>query len=138
MRTVIHPRARILAVGAGVAALLATAALAHTQRGAPPDMLRLQGYRAAAPAGGNAQELRLTVNGREERFYATELRHFSLVDPRQASEPDTTAPFFLQATPETLSRFSAARPEQRITILAEWRPGRRDLFVLAMDLCPER
>jgi hypothetical protein len=118
--------------------LLAGVASAHgPQKGAPPDMLRVQGYRASAPAGAGAQKLTLTVNGRAQDFYATELRHFSLLDPSVTTEPDTAKPFFLQANPTVLTRFASARSDQRITILAQWRPGRTDLFVLAMDLCPE-
>jgi hypothetical protein len=123
----------------GLLLALCTPALAHPpQRGAPPDLVRLQGYRGAAPAGIETRKVAVNVHGREQPFFAIDLRRFSLVDPGATDAPDLQKAFFLQGGPETLSRFAKARPDQRITILAQWHPGRRDLFVLALDLCPEQ
>ena len=52
-----------------------------------------------------------------------------------SSRTRATSPMRMSSGPT--ARFTSARPDQRITILAQWRPGRTDLFVLAMDLCPE-
>ena len=118
--------------------LVAATASAHPpQRGAPPDLIRLQGYRGEAPAGVQTRKLTISAQGREQTFFANDLRRFSLVDPGAPADPDTTKPFVLQGSPEVLNRFIRARTDQRITILAQWHPTRRDLFVLALDLCPE-
>lgn len=134
---------RTATVGVGLvialALALASVASAHPpKRGAPPDLIRLQGYRGEAPKGVETRKLMLSAQGREQPFFANDLRRFSLLDPGATDDPDTSKPFVLQGTPETLNRFVKARPDQRITILAQWHPTRRDLFVLALDLCPEQ
>ena len=97
------------------------------------EIVRLQGMvrpDGDAPAG----RLTLLALGADHSFAATDRRTFSL----GADEP--TGPgadrYALQGPREVLARFAAARPDQTVTILAEHHPGSKDLFVLAVDLCP--
>lgn len=115
-----------------VAGAPATAA-AHSQ---PPgrEVLRLQGYSGTRPPGFAGTEVALEALGRAHAFYAVEHQRIALEAPADTALPDRLV---LQGPRQVLARFAAARPEQRVTIVGEWRPGRSDLFVVALDLCPE-
>lgn len=97
------------------------------------EIVRLQGMvrpDGDAPAG----RLTLLALGADHAFAATDRRTFSLgADEPAAPNADRYA---LQGPREMLARFAAARPDQTVTILAEHHPGSKDLFVLAVDLCP--
>jgi len=132
---------RAAAVGLVAATLtfIATAVAAHDL--APKsvrELVRAQGYKAPAPQGTvAAREIDVVVLGRQLRFVATEWRTFTTAEkapPSPRPEPSRVA---LQGERPLLHRVTSARPDQRITILAERRPGSSDLFVLAVDLCPE-
>jgi hypothetical protein len=125
------------------AVLVATASVAvvHGHKKEAPsgvrELVRIQGYRGdhqvEVPVVRTAAFL---VLGQEHSFQATAWRRFGLND-RTESVPDEKATrFTLQGDRTTLRRFSKARPDQVVTILAERRTGASDLFVLALDLCP--
>jgi hypothetical protein len=98
------------------------------------DIVRLQGYRGAAPAGAKiVRELVLNAHGTDHRFFATDWQRFA-VDQRPP--PTESQRLTLQADLPVLNRFAHARPDQTVTLLAEQRPGGPDLFVLTLDLCP--
>jgi hypothetical protein len=97
----------------------------------------MQGYRAPAPQGVQvARQVTFDVSGRQMPFAATEWRSFAFNDPKAKPTPVEPTLILLQGERPLLHRITAARPEQRITILAERRPGSPDVFVLAVDLCP--
>ena len=130
------PRSRIrLAVAAFAVGALAGTAGAHP----PPKMVlresvRLQGSRRP---DGDAPGGRMTLRalGTDHPFATFSRQAFALVDEGQ-EPPAVGDRYTLQGPRELLSRFTAARPEQTVTILAEHRPGSNDLFVLTLDLCP--
>lgn len=128
---------------AGAALLLAAPLIARghdmsalTQR----ELVRLQGYRAPAPGGVEVERaLKLVVLNETLNFAANEWRVFSLQEaknaPRTPAEPEQ---LILQGERALLRRVVTAHADQRITILAERRPGGGDLFLLSVDLCPEK
>ena len=76
------------------------------------------------------------VLGQPVRFAVTEWRVFAFFDSSaQTPSPEPTQ-LLVQGERPMLHSITAARADQRITILAERRPGSADLFVLAVDLCP--
>jgi hypothetical protein len=125
---------RRLLLGVLVAGLLLPAAGVTHEPPRPPgrELVRLQGHRRTggdAPAG----RVELTALGSPHPFAATAHAVYGLA-PEAAGPP--AARYTLQGPRQLLARFTAARPEQTVTILAEHRPGSADLFVLALDLCP--
>ena len=76
--------------------------------------------------------------GKQRPFHAVDWQVFALVTDQKetiAPMPDTLT---VQGTREVLARIAGARGEQRVSILAEHRPGSGEVFVLALDLCPEK
>ena len=109
------------------------------RRSAGREILRLQGFRGSAPKEfPAARPLTLLVLGEESRFFVTESQTFGGSEGETVPSPAAHERYELQASRELLGRFAAARPEQRVTLLAERRPGGTDLFLLSVDLCPPR
>jgi len=131
-------RVNTLVVAAAVALLTAALASAHDLSPKPErELVRIQGYRSPAPAGNQVdRELKLVVLGQPLPFAATEWRTFAFYEATGAPTPAEPAQISLQGERALLHRITSARPEQRITLLAERRPGSADLFVLTVDLCP--
>jgi len=128
-----------LAVCALPLALLAGAAAAHSEPAKPVrELMRIQGSRAPAPAGTAVERATtLVALGEPIAFAATEWRSFGFADASASATPEARAQYTLQGERPLLRRLVTARPDQRVTILAERRPGSADLFVLSIDLCPE-
>ena len=128
---------RLLALGCAIV-LAASLADAHP----PPktvlrEIVRLRGARRAdgdAPAG----RMVLRAQGVDQPFAATERRAFALMETENEETPTVADRYTLQGPRELLGQFTAARPNQTVTILAEHRPGSSDLFLLALDLCPPK
>ncbi len=118
--------------------LLAPPAPAHKLAGqSVRELVRIQGYRSPAPSSVPVvRELTLAVLGRQLPFAAVEWRVFSLAEAGGESEPTAPAALALQGERTLLRRIATARTDQRLTLLAERRPGSSDLFLLAVDLCP--
>ena len=129
--------------GQGVAAALLVAALgAGTARAHSPaapvtrELLRLQGHKQEGGDCGGRSVL-LSALGRSAAFCADEYRRLALATDKPIELEEQPVAIDLQGSRALLSRFTKARREQKITVLGEWRPGRRDLFLIAVDLCPE-
>jgi hypothetical protein len=114
-------------------------AIAHTFAPEPiRELVRIQGYRAPAPSGVQVdREVVFVVLGQPVRFAASEWRAFSFSDSAGKPPAPEPAQVMLQGERALLHRISSARPDQRVTLLVERRPGSVDVFVLAVDLCPE-
>ena len=82
------------------------------------------------------REVALVVLGQPERFAASDWRTFAFFDPHAAPTPAEATQITLQGERSLLHAIVTARPDQRITILAERRPGSADAFVLTVDMCP--
>ncbi len=101
------------------------------------EIVRIQGLRASQLGQTpGARTVTILAAGTESMFAINEWQVFGVEEAPGAPTAAEHARYVLQGAPEVLSRFSAARPTQRVTILAERRPGGSDLFVLALDLCP--
>jgi hypothetical protein len=96
------------------------------------ELVWLKGRRA-----GNEVPLVLVALGADHHFAVTELKRFPLSEAAAAAAGGFERErLSLQGPRELLARFAGARADQTVTILAERRPGRTDLFVIALDLCP--
>jgi len=115
--------------------LFAASSLAHPPpRGTQREIVRLTGNKVDGEPAGSS--LVLVVLGREYRFAPGEFRVFGFEDLEQG--PPRGGRFVLQGPRDVLQRFAAARADQRVSVLAERRTAGGDLFVLALDLCPEQ
>ena len=131
-------RWRLAPVFVAVVVLTARAAVAHDVAPQPVrELIRMQGFKAPAPAGVQvAREVALVVLGQTVRFAASDWRTFAFFDPHAAPTPAEAPQVTLQGERSLLHSIVTARPDQRITILAERRPGSADAFVLTVDMCP--
>lgn len=113
------------------------------------ELVRLQGTRsdsAVTPGAQGESVTEITALGKRSVFRASDRRVFTVgggnLTATPAPSPDDPSASLrsvsLQGERADLSRFNAARPDQRVTILAERRVGSSELFLLALDLCPER
>lgn len=102
------------------------------------ELVRIQGQRLTGndPAPAGARDVTLIVLGQRVPFRASEWRTFSVSDATATPPPERNE-LTVQGDRKELLAISRARPEQRLTILAERRPGASDLFLLAVDRCPE-
>lgn len=123
---------RRLLLLSGLVLLVATAQAHPPPRATQREIVRLTGHMVAG-AGADAS-LVLRVLGREYAFAAGEFRAFGYGET--GGERPAGRRFALQGPRELLSRIAAARPDQRIGILADRRIGSTELFLLAVDLCP--
>jgi hypothetical protein len=127
---------RLIAAAVLSAHCVVGTALAHGPEQKPErELVRLQGHRENASAEAEARAVVvLRILGKDLRFRLTARETFQLSD--RSAEMDAKDHWTLQGEREPLARIAAARPDQRITILADHRPGSSDLFLLAVDLCP--
>ena len=133
----ITERARLVAVAGVVALLAAGPALAHDiVSHAVRELVRIQGQPGTPTPGPGGRQVTFIVLGQRVPFAANEWRVFAFADDETVKKPEAPEPQ-LVGDRSLLRRVSTARPDQRVTILAERRPGSADLFVLAVDRCPE-
>ncbi|MBM4270005.1 MAG: hypothetical protein FJ144_25945 [Deltaproteobacteria bacterium] len=145
--TKLRGRTSALGLSLAVACVLGAASTeAHdAPRTAMRELVRLQGFveeakadeagEAGAPdaSGGFA----LVVHGRQIPFEVVDRQVFRAVAAAgRPSEPEAQK-LVLQGERALLARIGSARPDQKVTILGERRPGGDELFVAAVDLCPE-
>ena len=129
----------VLAALAGVA-LAAGGVRAHEpQRLSAREIVRLAGTFGELPAGTKpVRDVAVTVQGRERTLHASDWQVYALVVDQNAPVAPAPDRVTLQGTREDLARIANARPDQRVSLLAERRPGMGELFLLAVDLCPEK
>ena len=134
-------RARTVVLLAAFAVVVAAGgARAHeAQRLTAREIVRLAGMFGDLPGGAKpVREVTVTVQGRERTLRASDWQVYALVVDQGAPVAPPPERVTLQGTRADLARIADARAEQRIAILAERRPGNAELFLLAVDLCPER
>ncbi len=119
-------------------ALLAGSALAHpTEKPASRELVRIQGHRSDARTGGGVTSMVVAALGVDHPFAASDVRTFGFGESTADVSP-VGPHVVLQGARDVLTRFTGARPDQQVTILAERRSGASDLFVLTIDLCPPK
>ncbi len=127
-------RVSVFAVVAALAA--AGTALAHVpMMMTTRQLVRIQGYGGTPPGKMESKPLLLVVLGEEHRLNSIDFRVFGFAEETGDAKPEPDR-FVLRGDRAELSRLAAARPEQRVTVLAERRQGSSELFLLALDLCP--
>jgi hypothetical protein len=110
---------------------------AHPTTPTARELVRLQGHRADGPAGAGVTAMTVAALGVEHPFAAADVRTFGFGESARDVAP-VGARVVLQGARDLLQRFTSARADQLVTILAERRAGATDLFVLTVDLCPAR
>jgi len=76
------------------------------------------------------------VLNRTLRLCGADVRRIAVSTTEVAEEEPLPATFDLQGERPLLARLTSADAGHRVIILGEWRPGRRDLFLYAVDVCP--
>jgi hypothetical protein len=124
---------------------LRSSVLGHpVERPIARELVRLAGFGAASPpaqgtaAPAGSSQTTLVVHGTEKPFAIADYRVFGALASQQAGA-DAAAPparIVLQGDRAALAAVAKARADQRVTILAERRPGSAELFLLTLDLCP--
>jgi hypothetical protein len=131
-------RAAFLTAAGLLAVLVAGRASAHDITShAVRELVRIQGQLGTATVPPNGRQVTFVIRGQRLPFTATEWRIFAFADDTTLKQPEAPEPELVGDRP-LLRRVITARPDQLITILAERRPGSSDLFVLAVDRCPDR
>ncbi len=129
-----------LVLGAVLLVLLSDAGPAWTHdipRTAIRELVRLQGH--VRPQGDAASHdvMALSVNGRELSFVVGDRQVFIAVGAAGRPTQKEPVQVVVRGARELLARIAGARPNQRVTLLAERRPGSAEMFVASVDLCPE-
>ncbi len=127
------PTALMIALTAAAIFAAATTS-AHTKPRAAKELVRIHGTIAAGGTCEKATLVKLAVLGRALQICASDLRRIVVATEEGADEPAPTE-LDLQGERSSLARLRKAQPPQTVSILGEWRPGRRDLFLISLDLC---
>jgi hypothetical protein len=128
---------RIL-VAVCLAACLGVAAAHPIQPNTPArELVRLQGHRADTAAGAGVTTMVIAALGVDHPFAASDVRTFGFAEATSEPVP-VGAHVVLQGPRDQLYKFTTARADQLVTILAERRAGGSDLFLLTIDLCPAK
>ncbi len=124
----------------GVAILVGLAAAAevhaHTKPRALKEIVRIRGTVLAADAECNSNPLQVRVLSRTIQLCESEVQRISVATVDIAADRDLPPAFDLQGERERIAPMIQAVAGHRVVVLGEWRPGRRDLFLLALDVCP--
>ena len=103
------------------------------------EIVRLAGWFGTPPDGAPVvREVSVTAQGKQRSFHATEWQVYALVAEQKEQVAPAPKAVTLQGSRADLAAIAGARPEQRVAILAERRPGVAELFLLAVDLCPAK
>lgn len=79
----------------------------------------------------------ISVNGKALTFHVSDRQVFIAVGASGLPERPEPKEIVVRGQRELLARVAQARPEQRVTLLGERRPGSAELFLAAVDLCPD-
>lgn len=120
----------------GIAVALPHRVGAHTKARAAKEIVRIRGMLAADPAGCANQSIDVRALGKTMRLCEADVRRIAVSTADVAAQQPLPATFDLQGERPLLARLTAAGDGNRVILLGEWRPGRRDLFLFAVDVCP--
>ena len=107
------------------------------KRTAVRELVRLQGWVRPATEAEKDDVIELSVNGRVLPFVIHDRQVFISVGASGRPAEKESPRVVVQGTRELLSRIAEATAQQRVTLLGERRPGSAELFVAAVDLCPD-
>ncbi len=125
-------------VGSLVGAMRPVTARAHEpSRMRTREIVRLAGWFGAPPAGAVVvRDVAVTAQGKTRTLHATDWQVYALVAEQKEEVAPAPESVVLQGSRTDIAAVAGARAEQRVSILAERRPGVGELFLLAVDLCP--
>jgi len=130
----------LVAAIVGAVVLAPPPSSAHdTPRTAIRELVRLQGYLQSdgSDADPDADAVEINVNGKALTFHVSDRQVFIAVGASGLPERSEPKEIVVRGQRELLARIAQARPDQRMTLLGERRPGAAELFVAAVDLCPD-
>jgi hypothetical protein len=130
-------RLRVPLTAVLLAGAAAPAAAHDVERTVNREIVRLQGHPSSDDAPADGSEIVLVVFGEEIRFRVGDWQVFAFTTAPEPPRAGAPARLTLEGDRATLARVAEARREQRLTLLAERRPGAAEVFVLALDVCPE-
>ena len=126
----------LVAVATWMAILGSTDVAAHdAPRTAVREMVRLQGYRVEPGVDASDTIVSLRVQDEVLRFRIEDRQIFVAVAASGRISAPEPRDLTLRGPRELLARVRGAGPEQRVTLLGERRPGGRELFLAAVDVC---
>jgi hypothetical protein len=103
------------------------------------EIVRLAGWFGTPPAGANVvREVAVTAQGKARTLHATDWQVYALVAEQKEQVAPAPESVVLQGARADVAAVAGARPDQRVSILAERRPGVGELFLLAVELCPAK
>lgn len=108
---------------------------AHPKTVAMRELVFVRGVVAAAGQECAAPEIGLVVNSQTVRLCAADARRVAVATAEAAGDTTVPTAFAIQGDRERLVQITAAAAGTRVILLGEWRPGRRDLFLIELDLC---
>ncbi len=117
--------------------VLATAgiAIAHTKPRPVRELVRIQGTVREAGKECASGTIELQILRRSLTLCKGSVRRLAVATDKVAEDQPLPERFELQGERSELVELQAPAGT-RVTILGEWRPGRRDLFLIAADRCP--
>ena len=125
----------LTALLAGVAVMVAAPLSAHTKSQAVREIVRLKGKVQSADQACADRLVTLRILQQSVRLCAAEERRVAVATTDIAAGLQLPAEYEVQGERAELYRATTAKVGDRMTVLAEWRPGRRDLFLIALDIC---
>lgn len=132
-------RCRISAVAAVALACALSAlprsAAAHPKTVAVREIVRVRGTVADGDGKCEGEAIDLRILGKGVRLCGSDVRRIAVAASETADAVPMPSVFEVHGERERLSEITAAAQGTRITLLGEWRPGRRDLFFIDLDLC---
>lgn len=109
---------------------------AHTKARAVKEIVRIRGTLSSDPAACADGAVAVLALNRTIRLCAADVRRIAVSTAEVAEQQPLPKTFELQGERPLLARLAAADAGNRVILLGEWRPGRRDLFLFAVDVCP--
>ncbi len=109
---------------------------AHTKPRALKEIVRIRGTVLAADAECSTNPLQVRALNRTIQLCESEVQRISVATVDIAADRGLPPAFDLQGERERIAPMIQAVAGHRVVVLGEWRPGRRDLFLLALDVCP--
>ncbi len=129
-------RIRLICVAILVGVTAAAEVGAHTKSRALKEIVRIRGTVLAPDTECSANPLLIRASNRTIQLCESEVQRISVATVDVAADRTLPPAFDLQGERERIAPMIQAGAGMRVIVLGEWRPGRRDLFLLALDVCP--
>ena len=125
-------------VSAGLTAVVlafASPTHGHTKQRALKEIVRIQGTVLDADGRCEGEIISIHALNRTFRLCCAEVRRIAVATTKTSGDHAVPAAFELHGERERLFVLSSANSGDRVTVLGEWRPGAKNLFLIALDVC---